>query len=52
MKRIWEAMGAIIVTMFALYLLYTLIKPYTLFIILAVVFLLTGRHFYQRARRL
>lgn len=51
MRKIWEAMGTAAVTMFALYLLYQLLKPYVLFIALAVVVSLVGQRLYRHARQ-
>lgn len=51
MSKIWEAMGAIVVTIIALHMFYELLKPYAWLIALGLVFTLVGSRVYLHWRR-
>lgn len=51
MRRIWDAMAAVVVTVFAVYLLYELLKPYAWLIALGLVLALVGGRIYLYHRR-
>ncbi len=50
MKKIWDAIAAIIITAIALHLLFGIISPYAPFIIIALVLFSIGLNIYRRSR--
>lgn len=51
MKRIWEAIGVMLVTALAIKLLFDLIAPYVLWLVIGVFIWLIGGWTYARHRR-
>lgn len=51
MKRIWEAIGSVVITGMLLYMFFQLIRPYALIIVLILVLGYLGERFYRNARR-
>lgn len=51
MRRIWDMLGAIIITALVIYLLIQLIKPYVGLLLLATVIVFVGSHLWRRYRQ-
>jgi hypothetical protein len=50
MRRLWDALGAVLVSAIALKLLYDLIKPYAVWLIIGLIVAAVGMRLWHRSR--